>query len=124
MRDGLQPGMRYTTAEGREIADAIRTLGGADPTLLLGDIVGTMERTARKWLTQYCEGDEQSVGIAVNVERVDTLPDATYITATATLRAVQGRTYVFDVSAVNENGVLLATGTHDRRVIIRRRFEG
>ena len=83
-----------------------------------------MERTARKWLTHYCEGDEQSVGIFVCVERPETLPDARQITATATLREIDGRRYVFAVSAVNEHGETVATGTHERRLILRRRYEG
>ena len=115
--------MTHQTTEGRETADAIRTLGGAAPALLLADLAGTMERTARKWLTQFCEGDEQSVGVFVCVARLDTLPDAQQITATATLREVDGRRYLFDVSAVNEHGDLIATGTHERRIIVRRRFE-
>ena len=123
MRSGLTPGMTYQTTEGRETADAIRTLGGAAPALLLADLAGTMERTARKWLTRFCEGDEQSVGVFVCVERLDALPDAQQITATATLREVDGRRYLFDVSAVNEHGDLIATGTHERRIIVRRRFE-
>ena len=122
MRPGLTPGMTYQTTEGRETAEAIRTLGGAEPSLLLADIAGTMERTARKWLTEFCEGDEQSVGVFVCVERLDTLPDAHQITATATLREIDGRRYLFEVSAVNEHGDVIATGTHERRIIVRRRF--
>ncbi len=124
MRTGLTPGMTYTTTEGRETAETIRVLGGATPALLLADLAGTMERTARKWLTEFCEGDEQSVGVYVCIERPDTLPDAQQITATATLRRIDGRRYFFDVSAVNEHGDLAATGEHERRIILRRRYEG
>ncbi len=124
MRSGLTPGMSHTTTEGRETAASIRALAGAEPTLLLADLAGTMERTARKWLTEYCEGDEQSVGIFVCVERPETLPDAHQITATATLREIDGRRYVFNVSAINEHGETVATGTHERRIILRRRYEG
>ena len=71
MRTGLEPGMSYSTTEGRETAESIRTLGGATPTLLLADLAGTMERTARKWLTDFCEGDEQSVGLTQTSRRGD-----------------------------------------------------
>jgi len=116
--------MSYQTTEGWETADVIRTLGGARPALLLADIAGTMERTARKWMTAFCEDDEQTVGVLVCVERVEALTEAIQITATATLCAVDGRRYAFTISAVNERGELLATGTHDRRLILRRRFIG
>lgn len=122
MRSGLAPGMSHTTTEGRETAESIRTLHGAAPALLLADLAGTMERTARKWLTEFCEGDEQSVGVYVCVERPEDLPDAERITATATLREIDGRRYVFDVSAVNERGEPVASGEHERRVILRRRY--
>lgn len=124
MREGLVPGQSYTTTEGRETAEAIRTLGGAAPVLLLADLAGTMERTARKWLTEFCEGDEQSVGVYVCVERPDPLPDAEQITATAVLRAIDGRRYLFDVTAVNERGEAVGSGEHERRIILRRRYEG
>jgi predicted thioesterase len=123
MRTGLEPGMSFTTTEGRETAESIRTLGGATPTLLLADLAGTMERTARKWLTDFCEGDEQSVGVYVCIERPDTIPDAHQITATATLRRIDGRRYTFDITAVNEHGVTVAAGEHERRIILRRRYK-
>jgi predicted thioesterase len=115
--------MSYTTTEGRETAEAIRTLGGAAPALLLADLAGTMERTARRWLTEFCEGDEQSVGVYVCIERPADLPDADRITATAVLRTIDGRRYTFDISAVNERGEVVATGEHERRIILRRRYE-
>ena len=124
MRPGLSPGMSYTMTEGRETAASIRKLDGAAPALLLADLAGTMERTARTWLTGFCEGDEQSVGVYVCIERPETLPDAQQITATAVLRAVDGRRYVFDVSAINEHGEIVATGEHERRIILRRRYKG
>jgi fluoroacetyl-CoA thioesterase len=123
MRDGLRPGMSHTTTEGRETAESIRRLGGATPVLLLADLAGTMERTARRWLTEFCEGDEQSVGVYVCIERPESCPDAHRITATATLRAIDGRRYVFDISAINESGEIVATGEHERRIILRRRYE-
>lgn len=122
MRVGMTLGDSRSTTEERETAATIRQLGGAPDTLLIADIAGTMERTARKWLTEYCEEDEQSVGVVVEVERHPAMADARRITATATLRAVDGRRYYFDVTAVNERGEPLATGTHERRVIQRARL--
>ena len=83
-----------------------------------------MERTARRWLTEYVEGDEQSVGVRVCVERTEPLAVGERIVATATLRAVAGRRYHFDVRAVNEHGEELAAGTHERALILRRRLVG
>ncbi len=122
VRPGLKPGMSYTTTEGRETAPSILAMGGGPPTYWLGDIAGTMERTARRWLSEYVEGDEQSVGVRICVRRTEPLAHGERITATATLRAVDGRRYIFDVVAVNEHGEELARGTHERRIILLRRF--
>jgi predicted thioesterase len=124
MRPGLEPGMSYTMTEGRETADAIRALAGGAPGVMLADLAGTMERTARTWLTEFCEDEEQSVGVHVCIERSTGMPDAARITATAVLRAIDGRRYFFEVTAVNERGEPVASGTHERRVILRRRFTG
>ena len=124
MKPGLTAGMSYTMTEGRETADSIRTLAGGAPGAMLADLAGTMERAARTWLTEYCEDEEQSVGVYVCIERPPELPDAEQITATALLRESDGRRYFFDVTAVNERGELVASGRHERRVILRRRFTG
>ncbi len=121
---GLEPGMSYTTTEGRETAPSILALGGGPPTYWLGDIAGTMERTARRWLSEYVEDDEQSVGVHICIRRSEPLAHGERITATATLRAVDGRRYLFEVVAVNERGQELARGTHERRIILLRRFAG
>jgi predicted thioesterase len=121
MRPGLVPGMSHTESEGLETPAAVRALGPLRG-LLLADLAGTMERTARRWLTGYCEEGEQTVGVEVVVEREPALPEATRITATATLAAIEGRRFLFTVTAVNEDGVLIARGRHERRLIRQDRF--
>jgi len=116
--------MSYTSTEGLETAESIRALGGGAPGVMLADLAGTMERTARRWLTEFCEEEEQSVGVHVCIERPPGLAEAERITATAVLREVEGRRYLFDVTAVNERGEPVASGTHERRIILRRRFAG
>ncbi len=124
MKPGMEPGMSHTSEEGRETPPSIVALGDGPPTYWIGDIAGTMERTARRWMTGFVEGDEQSVGVTVCVHRTDPLALGERIIATATLRAIDGRRYHFDVRAVNEHGEELARGTHERALIHRRRFAG
>ena len=124
MKQGLEPGMSYPTEEGRQTPPTILAMGGGPPTYWIGDIAGTMERTARWWLTEYVEGDEQTVGVRVCVHREGPLATGARIIATVTLRSIEGRRYHFDVRAVNEHGEELASGTHERALIVRRRFGG
>lgn len=124
MRAGLAPGMSHSTTEERETDATIRAQAGGPDALLLADIAGTMERTARRWLTDFCEGDEQSVGIMICLARAESLPEARTITATATLRQIDGRRYIFAVTAVNEHHEPIASGEHERRITLRRRFAG
>ena len=124
MKLGLEPGMSYTTTEERQTPPTILAMGGGPPTYWIGDIVGTMERTARRWLTEYVEDDEQSVGVRVCVVRTEPIALGERIVATATLRRVEGRRYHFDVTAANERGEELGRGTHERVIIRQRRFAG
>lgn len=114
--------MSHTTTEQRMTPPSILAMGDGPRTYWIGDIAGTMERTARKWLTEFCEGDEQTVGVRVCVERCEPLAFGERIVATATLTRVEGRRLYFDIAAANEHGEVLATGTHERRLIGQQRF--
>lgn len=122
VRAGIEPGMSHTTTEERLTPPTILALGGGPRTYWIGDIAGTMERTARKWLTEFVEEGEQTVGVQICIERVEPLALGERITATATLLRVEGRRYHFEITAENEHGELLARGTHERALISRRRF--
>ncbi len=122
MKAGLEPGMSHTTTEERQTPPSILAMGGGPDTYWIGDIAGTMERTARRWLTAFCEGDEQTVGVRVCVVRTEPLALGRLVTATSTLTKVEGRRYYFDIEAMNEHGDVLARGTHERRLIGQQQF--
>lgn len=124
MKPGLEPGMSHTTTEERLTPPSILAMGGAPPTYWIGDIAGTMERTARRWLTAFVDEGEQTVGVRVCVSRAEPLAGGERIVATATLVRVEGRRYHFDVVARNEHGEELAHGTHERALIQPRRLAG
>ncbi len=79
-------------------------------------MVALMELAAARVLRPCLEGDELSVGVAVDVlHTAATLPGAT-VTATARLVAIEGKAYVFEVTASDEAGEI-GRGTHRRAVV-------
>lgn len=122
MKPGLEPGMTYTTEEGRQTPPSILAISAEPATYWIGDIAGTMERTARRWLTEFMEEDEQTVGVEICVTRAEPLAHGERIIASATLRRIDGRRYFFEVAAVNEHGAVLGHGTHVRALISPRRL--
>lgn len=122
MKPGLGAGASYSSLEERRIPASIRALGAGPPTYWIGEIAGTIERTARKWMSDFVEDDEQTVGADLCIRRGDPTITGEKIVAVCELSGQRGRRYVFDVTALNENGVELARGTHERVLINQRRF--
>ncbi len=68
-------------------------------------------------------GDGQtSVGTALNIKHMAATPVGMTVNAAATLKEVDGRRLVFDVSA-SDAIELIGQGTHERFIVDRERFE-
>jgi fluoroacetyl-CoA thioesterase len=79
-------------------------------------MVALMEVAASRILRPHLEGDELSVGVAVEiVHTAATLPGAT-VTATARYLGQEGKWFAFEVSAADEAGEI-GRGTHKRAVV-------
>ena len=65
---------------------------------------------------------EQTVGTHVNVSHEAATPSGALVTAQVELTGVEGRKLVFDVKGFDEWG-LISSGTHERFVIDRVRFD-
>lgn len=114
MRAGLEPGQRRSESEA--LSDLTEAAAGFARDGIWA-LVAVLEHVARRWLTEFMEPGEQSVGARVAIARVWPPPAAEVITATATLRERRGRRYVFDVDLRNERGELIASGSNERAVI-------
>jgi fluoroacetyl-CoA thioesterase len=115
MRPGLESGMTRTETEA--LAGLTELVAGLAPDGIWA-MAAPIEHVARRWMTEFMEAGEQSVGAVVSVEQVLPRPAATIVTATATLVEIRGRRYLFQVSVHNEAGELLASGTNERVVIL------
>jgi predicted thioesterase len=87
-------------------------------------MIQLIEGTCVKLMTRFIEPGEQSVGYRVDVKHLAPTVIGKRVTATVTLREVNGRRYVFDTRVVNEDGVTIGEGTHERALIEISRFAG
>jgi fluoroacetyl-CoA thioesterase len=62
-------------------------------------MIGLMETAAFQALQPYCEGDEISVGTAINIQHRAASGVGAQITAEAVLESFDGRFYTFRVTA-------------------------
>ena len=92
------------------------------PVLSTPNMIGWMESAAFEALLPFCEGDEVSVGTAINIIH----RAATGIGATAKCEAVveefDGRFYTFRVTA-NDGTEVLGYGTIKRAIVSKGKFE-
>lgn len=106
-----------THSESETLAGLTELGGGLSPDGIWA-MAAPIEHVARRWMTEFMEAGEQTVGAVVSVEHVLPRPPATVVTATATLIEIRGRRYVFQVLIHNETGQLLASGINERAVIV------
>jgi fluoroacetyl-CoA thioesterase len=86
------------------------------------NMIGMMEAAAYNALEPFCEGDEVSVGTAINVvHRAPAIVGQTVKTE-AVLEAFDGRFYTFKVSASSEREVI-GYGTIGRAIVSKAGFE-
>lgn len=85
-------------------------------------MVALMEVASARVLRPHLEGDELSVGVAVDVQHTAATPPGALVIATARLIAMEGKFYVFEVSASDDAGEV-GRGTHKRAVVSSARLE-
>jgi len=78
-------------------------------------LIGLMENTAMK-LIELPEGSS-SVGTSINMKHLKASPIGEMIECTATIVAIDGRKYSFEIKATDSKGDLIGEATHERVVI-------
>lgn len=86
------------------------------PVYSTPDMIRLMETAAFHALQPYCEGDEISVGTAINIEHRAASGIGAKIKAQATVEAFDGRFYAVRVSA-NDDVQQIGRGTVSRAVV-------
>jgi predicted thioesterase len=89
---------------------------GMPAVLSTPNLIGLLERTARKALEPFLEPDERSVGVEIELRHLAPSPLGATVTCIARVYHVEGRKVDFQIEA-REEGRLIARGLHKRAVI-------
>jgi len=106
--------------EAHEVVEFKHTLTAHHPQLppvySTPDIICLMETAAFHALHPYCEGDDITVGTAINIEHRSASGIGAHIEAKAVLESFDGRFYVLRVSA-RDDSQEIGRGTVTRAVV-------
>lgn len=94
---------------------------GMPAVLSTPNLIGLLERTARKALEPFLEPDERSVGMEIELRHFAPTPLGREVICTARVIHVEGTKIAFQIEA-REQGELIARGLHKRAVIRVQRF--
>lgn len=130
MKDTLQPGithtMTYTVPENRTVPNLLPEsddFAAMPQVLATGYMVGIIEWACMEALHGHIDDTEISLGTHVNFSHAaPTVPGST-VTVDVKIAAVERRTVTFEIEARDDNATI-STGTHQRGIIDRERFEG
>jgi len=89
---------------------------GMPAVLSTPNLIGLLERTARKALEPFLDTDERSVGIEIELRHLAPTPLGAEVVCIARVYHVEGRKVDFQIEA-REEGRLIARGLHKRAVI-------
>lgn len=85
-------------------------------------LIALLEAAAINALDGHLEDGQTSVGTSLDVRHTSATPVGMSVQATATLKEVDGRRLIFEVSASDEVEPI-GSGTHERFIVTRDRFE-
>lgn len=92
------------------------------PVLSTPYMIGWMEAAGFEALLPFCEGDEVSVGTAINIAHRAPTGIGTVVKCEAVLESRSGRFFVFRVSAHNGSEVI-GHGTISRAIVSKGKFQ-
>ena len=129
MKDTLQSGlvhtMRYEVPPERAVPHLLPEspdFAAMPEVLATGYLVGIIEWACIETLHGHLDDGELTLGTHVNLSHQAPTVPGSAVTVEVKLAEVNGRTLLFDVAARDEHAVV-STGTHQRGVIDRDRFE-
>ena len=101
---------------------AINVGSGSLEVLATPVIVTLMETAANELSNKYLGKGHTTVGIKINIDHIRPSIEGSKVTVCAKLSNVDGRKFVFDVSAYDEKDNIVAKGVHERFIVNIERF--
>ena len=89
---------------------------GMPAVLSTPNLIGLLERTARKALEPFLDADERSVGIEIELRHLAPTPLGAQVTCITRVIQVDGKKVNFQIEA-KEGNQLIARGVHRRAVV-------
>lgn len=118
----LKTGIEHSVCLVVDQAHTAKAVGsGSLPVFATPCMVALMEEAAVGCMDPFMEEDETTVGTLMNVSHISATPEGMTITAAAKLVEIDGRRLVFDVTAVDEIGVV-GQGRHERFIVKAEKF--
>lgn len=118
----LTPGL---SGEASMTVDALWTApemgSGTVSVLATPAMIALMERAAVRCVEHLLPAGHTSLGTHIDVQHLAATAPGACVTATATLRTIDGRNLIFDVEA-RDGEDMIGTGTHTRVVVDLDRF--
>jgi fluoroacetyl-CoA thioesterase len=119
----LQPGLTGQASAVVTEDNTARALGsGSVDVFSTPAMIALLEAAAIDALHHHLTEGQTSVGTRLDVKHTSATPIGMAVKATATLKEVDGRRLVFEVSASDEVEVI-GEGIHERFIVNRERFE-
>ena len=89
---------------------------GGLPVFSTPSLIALMESTAMNMLTDLPEG-KTSVGTEINMKHLKASAVGAKVHCTATIVEMEGRRYLFQLKAFDDQDCVLGEGTHERFVV-------
>lgn len=122
MPQELKPGLTGTAATiVRETNTALAMGSGSLLVFATPSMIALMEQAACNAVAACLDDELSSVGTLINITHDAATGMGKKVTATATLKEVQGRKLVFEVTAADEDKQI-GKGTHERFIINKEKF--
>lgn len=113
MRDGFEEGNTTTRNITVDQQRTIAVAGGEFNVYATPEMIRDIERTCKQYILDFADEGEDSVGTQVNISHVGATLMGMSVTITATVRTIDRRRVVFEISVKDEFDEV-GTGTHDR----------
>jgi predicted thioesterase len=120
----LHPGLSATIRAVVTAADTAAAIGSGEvPVLATPRVVALLEAAAVEAVGGLLSAGDTTVGTHIAIDHLAPTPVGHPITASATLKSIDGRRLTFDV-VLEDGGVIAARGSHTRTIVDRDTFLG